>query len=74
MTVTASQLRQDVYRLLDEVISSGNPLEIERSGRRLRIVPVETPPKLSRLTVHSDAIVGDPEGLVHSDWSTEWRP
>jgi hypothetical protein len=72
--ISASQLRQDVYRLLDQVLRSGVPLDIDRGGRRLRIVPVDAPPKTSRLTPHPDAIVGDPEDLVHVDWSPEWRP
>ncbi|MGI8648411.1 MAG: type II toxin-antitoxin system Phd/YefM family antitoxin [Acidimicrobiales bacterium] len=74
MAITASQLRQNVYRLLDEVISSGIPLEIERNNRRLRIVSLEAPSKLARLKSHTGAIAGDPENLVSSDWSAEWRP
>jgi antitoxin (DNA-binding transcriptional repressor) of toxin-antitoxin stability system len=74
MTITASELRQNVYRLLDEVLASGVPLEVERGGRRLRIVPVDGPAKLSRLSPHPGTIVGDPEDLVHLDWSGEWRP
>jgi antitoxin (DNA-binding transcriptional repressor) of toxin-antitoxin stability system len=74
MAITASELRQNVYRLLDEVLASGVPLEVERGGRRLRIVPVDAPAKLSRLSPHPGTIVGDPEGLVHLDWSGEWRP
>ncbi|QSB13613.1 type II toxin-antitoxin system Phd/YefM family antitoxin [Natronosporangium hydrolyticum] len=74
MAITASELRQNVYRLLDEVLRSGEPLEIERGGRRLRLVPVEAPDKLARLQAHPGAIVGDPEDLVHLDWSSEWRP
>ncbi|PSL04011.1 antitoxin Phd_YefM of type II toxin-antitoxin system [Haloactinopolyspora alba] len=74
MTVTASELRQNVYRLLDEVLESGAPLDIERNGRRLRIVAVESPSKLARLTPHPDTTVGDPEDLVHVDWSGEWSP
>ena len=72
MVVTASQLRQNIYRLLDEVLASGVPLEIERNGRRLRVVPADPPPKLSRLVPHPGFIVGDPEDLVHMDWSHEW--
>lgn len=72
MPVTASQLRQDIYRLLDEVLETGVPVEIERRGRRLRLVPADAPSKLARLTPHPDAIVGDPEDLVHMDWSKEW--
>lgn len=74
MAVNASQLRQDVYRLLDRVLDTGVPLEIERRGRRLRIVPVDAAPKLERVSGHDDYIVGDPEDLVHVDWADEWRP
>jgi antitoxin (DNA-binding transcriptional repressor) of toxin-antitoxin stability system len=64
--VTASQLRQNVYRLLDEVLDSGIPLEIERRGKLLRVVPVPQPNKLSRLVPH-------PQAIVHLDWSNELR-
>lgn len=74
MVVTASELRQNIYKLLDQVLDSGVPLEIERNGRRLRVVPVDAPSKLDRLIEHPDYIVGDPEDLVHMDWSHEWRP
>lgn len=74
MTITASRLRQDVYKLLDEVLATGVPLEIERNGQRLKIVPVDGPDKLTRLKKHANTIVGDPEDLVHMDWSGEWRP
>lgn len=74
MAISASELRQNIYRLLDEVLRTGQPLEIERSGRRLRIVPVDAPAKLSRLSPHPGTIIGDPEELVHLDWTSEWRP
>ncbi|MFC7625520.1 type II toxin-antitoxin system Phd/YefM family antitoxin [Microlunatus sp. GCM10028923] len=74
MAVSASELRQNVYRLLDEVLDTGMPLEIERAGRRLRIVVADDVSKLSRLTPHPDLFDGDPEELVHVDWSSEWRP
>ena len=74
MTITASALRQNIYKLLDQVFESGVPLEIERNGRRLRVVPAEAPSKLDRLVGHADLIVGDPEDLVHVDWSHEWHP
>lgn len=73
MSVSASELRQNVYRLLDEVLETGVPLEVERHGRRVRLVPDEMPSKLARLAPHPGYIVGDPEDLVHMDWSGEWR-
>lgn len=74
MVVTASELRQNINKLLDQVLDSGVPLEIERNGRRLRVVPVDAPSKLDRLIEHPGYIVRDPEELVHIDWSHEWRP
>ena len=38
MAVSASALRADIYTLLDRVIETGEPLEIERKGKILRIV------------------------------------
>lgn len=74
MVVTASKLRENVYRILDEVLETGVPVEIERRGRRLRIVAVDAPSPLDRLVPRADVIVGDPDDLVHVDWSGEWRP
>ena len=39
MTVTASVLRGNIYKLLDKILESGNPPEIERKGKRLQIIP-----------------------------------
>ena len=72
--LTASRLRSDVYRILDRVIETGVPVEVERRGKLLRIVPAATVERLKRLTPRSDFIKGDPEDLVHIDWSHEWRP
>lgn len=71
--MTASKLRQDIYRLLDQVLETGVPLEIERKGRTLRIVADAPPSKLSNLK-RRDCIIGDPEDLVEMDWSDTWRP
>ena len=74
MTLTASALRQNVYQLLDHVAETGQPLEINRKGRLLTIIPKETGDrsKLSRLVPHP-CISGDPESLVHVDWSECWQ-
>ena len=41
MALSASKLRANVYRLLDEVLETGKPLEIERNGKTLVIAPKE---------------------------------
>jgi prevent-host-death family protein len=71
--VTVSELRQNIYQLLDQVLDTGVPLEIERRGKTLRIVPEPPLDKLDNLK-RRDCLVGDPEDLVHMDWSQEWRP
>ena len=73
MRLSASRLRQDIYRILDEVLESGVPVEIERHGKVLKIVP---PPECSKLGSlrPRDYMKVDPEELVHMDWSETWRP
>lgn len=73
MPITASQLRQDVYRILDEVLETGTPIEISRHGRVIRLVPDVTTLKLDRL-IRRDVVVGDPKDLAEMDWSGEWQP
>ncbi|MGH8933039.1 MAG: type II toxin-antitoxin system prevent-host-death family antitoxin [Egibacteraceae bacterium] len=74
MAVTASELRQNIYNLLDEVLETGVPLEIERKGKKLRIVPEKPRSKLDRLVPHPGTIIGDPDDLIHMDWSVYWNP
>lgn len=74
MAITASKLRANVYRLLDEVLESGRPLEIERKGKTLVIAPKEARSLWERLPRREGAIVGDPSDLVQMDWSSEWNP
>jgi len=52
--ITATQLRKDVYRLLDQVVDSGEGLEVKRKGERIQIVPVDPCSKLESLRfIHS---------------------
>lgn len=74
MTITASKLRANVYRLLDEILETGRPLEIERNGKTLVIAPKEPRSIWDRLPRREGYIVGDPDDLVHMDWSSEWNP
>jgi hypothetical protein len=73
MTVTASVLRKNIYHMLDKVLATGKPLEVKRKQGVVKIIAEQTSSKLERLKKHS-CIQGDPEELVHSDWSGEWQP
>ena len=72
--ITATELRRDIYRLLDTVLATGESIEIERNGRKVLITPFQPIDRISRPVSHPDSLIGDPEDVVHMDWSGEWRP
>jgi prevent-host-death family protein len=76
MALTASKLRENIYKVLDQVLETGVPVEIVRGQRKLKIVPADEPAgkKLDSLKPRPKALVGDPQDLVHMDWSEEWEP
>jgi prevent-host-death family protein len=71
MRITASKLRENIYRILDEAIRTGAPVEVVRKGTVVRIVPEERPAKLSRLKKRK-GFQGDPDDIIRMDWSKEW--
>jgi len=70
-TVTPTQLRTNIYNLLDEILNTGLPLEIRKGDKKLRIVPVDEVDKLNNLVSRPEAIQGDPDDLVEIDWVDE---
>ncbi|MBW2406385.1 MAG: type II toxin-antitoxin system Phd/YefM family antitoxin [Deltaproteobacteria bacterium] len=68
MSLTA--LRNKLFKVVDEVIKTGIPAEIERNNHKLLIVLEEKKSKLDNLKPH-DCIVGNPDDLV-SLKVTEW--
>lgn len=73
MSISGTQLRENVYRLLDEALETGKPIEIHRRGRTLRIVPDQPASRLTRLKKRP-TYRGEPDEIVHMDWSSEWKP
>ena len=65
MPMSPSALRANIYQVLDEILASGQPVEIQRGDRVLRIVPVDPPSRLDQLTPHPGLVTGDPADLVH---------
>lgn len=73
MKLNATKLRANLYKVIDQVIQTGIPVEIERNGKKVRLVSMEARNKLDQLEPHPDVIVGNPENLVHMDWSSYWK-
>jgi hypothetical protein len=70
--MTATRLRQDIYNILDNVIETGIPVEIERKGGKLKIFPEKRKNKLDNLKKR-ELVVGDPEAIINIDWMKEWN-
>jgi prevent-host-death family protein len=68
-TITPTELRANIYKLLDEVLETGLPLEIKKGDQRLRIVPVEKADKFQNLIARPDVIQGTPDELVTVHWA-----
>ena len=71
MRVTASALRADIYRILDQALTTGVAVEVVRKGRVIRIVPDRPVSKLNRLTKRR-AYRGDPDEIISMHWLQEW--
>jgi antitoxin (DNA-binding transcriptional repressor) of toxin-antitoxin stability system len=73
MPLSITKLRANLYKIIDQVILTGVPVEVERHGIRVKLVPQNKKSKLDNLVKHPDAISVDPDSLVHIDWSKEWK-
>jgi hypothetical protein len=70
-SITPTELRANIYQLLDEVLKTGVPLKIRKGDRTLTIWPDEKKDKLQNLVDRPHAIQGDPEDLAHISWENE---
>ncbi len=70
-TVTPTQLRTNIYNLLNEVLKTGIPLEIKKGDKKLRIILVDEVDKLENLIARPEVIQGDPDELAEIDWMDE---
>ena len=78
MVITATKLRQNVYKIIDEVITTGKPVTIRRGNEEVKIstVPKRKKPlkkknKLDNIKPRGGILNCDPEEIVHMDWSKE---
>jgi hypothetical protein len=70
--MTTSELRQNIYGLLDQVIKTGIPLEIKRKGKVLKIVFEQTPDKIKNLKKR-DVLNCQPDEIIYNNWEKEWK-
>ena len=70
-TITITELRGNIYKLLDEVLNTGIPIEINKGGRKLKIISVGKADKLQNLVSRPNVIKGNPDDLVGISWEKE---
>ena len=69
--ISLTALRSQLFKIVDRVIETGMPVEIERKGHKLKIVLEEKKSKLDNLQ-RRKCIVGDPDDLIDLEVG-EWK-
>ena len=70
-TITVTELRGNIYNLLDEVLNTGIPIEINKEGKKLKIMPAGKANKLQNLVSRPNVIKGNPDDLAGISWEME---
>ncbi len=70
-TITPTELRGNIYNILDEILSTGIPIEVNKGGEKLRIIPVGRVDKLINLVSRLEVVKGNPDDLVDLSWEKE---
>lgn len=75
MPINATQLRKDVYHILDKALKTGKPVEIERKGQVFTLFPPTKKSCLEKLKkLKNRNILTEPiEYYDHIDWYDEWK-
>ena len=69
MAISLTELRTQLYKLIDHVIETGKPLEIERKGHKIKIILEDT--KMSKLNLLKRRVhIIKDENLNDTPW--EW--
>ena len=72
ITVKVSELRRDLFRLLDLCLDTGTSIDVPRKGRTLRIAALPRRIKVADLPRRPGVVV-DGDGLDRFS-PAEWRP
>lgn len=73
--ITVTELRNNLYKIIDQVITTGCAQEIERKGHILKIILDESKKRKSKLMnlVPHNTIVGDPDELIDIKVGKWWE-
>ncbi|MEX2443259.1 MAG: hypothetical protein WD492_06630 [Alkalispirochaeta sp.] len=69
--MTATEFRQELYKVLAELAVSGGSAKITHRGRAFYVIPEADPPLMERLIPH-DTLRVEPEEII-TDGASEWE-
>jgi|JFJP01.1.fsa_nt_gi hypothetical protein len=74
-TIPVDRLTTNFINLLEEIATTGDPIELDWQGKRFQILPVTSQNiatnRLDNLVRRPNVIIGDPEDLVSISWEHE---
>lgn len=73
MAISSIEFSSKLEGVLDSVIESGIPVEIEHKGKTIRIVPMAKPRSIDSLIAQDSYLKVDPDEVVRMDWSEFWN-
>lgn len=73
-TITATDLRKNVYRILDEVLETGIAQEVQRNGKKVLIVPAEPRRRRFEDAPKRRVLNCSFDELVDTRWDESWKP
>lgn len=71
ITISATQFRAELYKMLETVLATGQPIEVALRGRKVRIVPAEPVGRLESMEPHAAYIVASPDDLVAPNFDSK---
>lgn len=72
--ITLTQLRQNLFQVVDQLLAKGETLAIERNGQTLLLVPQSQGSRLGKLKARPLMQQGQPEDLLNLEvaaWQEE---
>jgi len=70
--MNATQLRQNLYQTLDEIIETGKPVRVERKGKVL-FITAEPTLKQKRVFKKRKVFKNSGEDITKIDWMKDWE-
>jgi hypothetical protein len=72
--LTATRLRAELFSTLDNILSTGETVEVKRPNGSVRLVRNQSAQRLASLKLHPGTINGNADELTSLSWEQEWKP